>query len=147
MRFGLLVALPTPACCQSTPAFADPLPDGFGLDKFNASQAPTTANGITTFHVIPGDCSDVDYGDGRGGERLQEWQWRSRSSATSGTPSSVNRSSTNSTSRSIRASNMPASSSLTPCRSGQAAGTARCGSLASWEGEFIKNFVSYACKR
>jgi hypothetical protein len=48
------------------PAAADPLPDGFEAHRFNASFDPVTADGVTTFHIEPGDCSDIDYGDGRG---------------------------------------------------------------------------------
>lgn len=37
-------------------------PDGFRLHKLNASVQPVTENGITTFHILPEDCSDLDYG-------------------------------------------------------------------------------------
>jgi hypothetical protein len=47
-------------------ALADPLPKGFESHKFNASIKPVAKDGIVTFHVIPNDCSKVDYGDGRG---------------------------------------------------------------------------------
>lgn len=43
------------------------LPTGFELHKFNPpEQQPVTAEGVTTFHLDPGVCSNVDYGDGRG---------------------------------------------------------------------------------
>lgn len=66
MQFRFVFAFALAALLPAIPAQADPLPDGFELHKFNASQTPTTTDGITTFHVIPNDCSDVDYGDGRG---------------------------------------------------------------------------------
>jgi len=65
MRFPMLFMVVLTAATIG-PAGADPLPKGFEQHKFNASQAPVTRDGVTTFHVIPGDCSSVDYGDGRG---------------------------------------------------------------------------------
>lgn len=49
-----------------TPVSADPHPKGFEPHKFNASTPPVTENGVTTFHIENGECSNVDFGDGRG---------------------------------------------------------------------------------
>lgn len=48
------------------PVFADPHPKGFEPHKFNGSAAPVTEGGVTTFHIENGECSNVDFGDGRG---------------------------------------------------------------------------------
>jgi hypothetical protein len=66
MRVRLLFAWTFATLGTVFPALADPPPEGFELHKFNASLQPVTEDGITTFRVIPDDCSDVDYGDGRG---------------------------------------------------------------------------------
>ena len=49
-----------------SPAVADPLPSGFFLNNFNGSTEPVTIDGVTIFHIEDGECSNVDYGDGRG---------------------------------------------------------------------------------
>lgn len=36
-------------------------PPGFLLNRLNGSVQPVTADGITTFRILPNDCSDVDY--------------------------------------------------------------------------------------
>lgn len=49
------------------PASADPHPRGFEEHKFNPpEQQPATKDGVTTFHLAPGVCGAIDYGDGRG---------------------------------------------------------------------------------
>ncbi|RYE07015.1 MAG: peptidoglycan-binding protein [Hyphomicrobiales bacterium] len=45
---------------------ADPHPKGFEAHKFNGSVAPVTEDGVTTFRIQDGECSKVDFGDGRG---------------------------------------------------------------------------------
>jgi hypothetical protein len=50
----------------ATPVLADPLPGGFFDHPFNGPTKPFTEDGVTTFQVFEGGCSDVDYGDGRG---------------------------------------------------------------------------------
>jgi len=56
---AMLVAMPMAA--------ADPYPAGFEPHKFNPpEQQPVTVDGVTRFHLAPGVCSKVDYGDGRG---------------------------------------------------------------------------------
>ena len=47
----------------ATNVFAQP--SGFKNHIFNGKN-PKTAGGVTTFHVQSGDCSSIDYGDGRG---------------------------------------------------------------------------------
>jgi hypothetical protein len=47
-------------------AVADPLPSQFRAHQFNGSTPPIAEDGITTFNIRFGECSDVDYGDGRG---------------------------------------------------------------------------------
>lgn len=64
MRRLLVLALV--ASGLALPVLADPLPVDFEVHKFNGSQRPATQDGITTFHVAPKECSNVDYGDGRG---------------------------------------------------------------------------------
>lgn len=45
----------------------DPHPAGFEQHKFNPpEQQPVTEDGVTTFRLAPGVCSNVDYDDGRG---------------------------------------------------------------------------------
>lgn len=50
----------------TVPVLADPPPAGFEIHSFSASHPPTTTDGITTSHIAPFDCNDIDYGDGRG---------------------------------------------------------------------------------
>ena len=45
---------------------AEPHPTGFSNHKFNGSNNPVTQNGITRFQIMPRECSDIRYGDGRG---------------------------------------------------------------------------------
>jgi hypothetical protein len=66
MILRLLFASVMAMLVSAMAAQADPLPNGFVPYVINASQKPVTEDGITTFHIIPGDCSDLDYGDGRG---------------------------------------------------------------------------------
>lgn len=54
------------AALLTGPVLADPPPTGFELHKFNGSSAPVTEDGITTFHIEDEECSNVDFGDGRG---------------------------------------------------------------------------------
>ncbi|NNU82113.1 hypothetical protein HMH01_16875 [Halovulum dunhuangense] len=63
-----MVALSLPA--QAAPA-------GFGDHVFNGRD-PEHARGITTFHVRAGDCSAIDYGDGRGESDCFNGNLRSR---------------------------------------------------------------------
>lgn len=61
---GLAVCL---VLAFAAPASADPHPRGFEEHKFNPpEQQPVTENGVTTFHLSPGVCGAIDYGDGRG---------------------------------------------------------------------------------
>ena len=55
-------------CCMSgeLPAYADRYPAGLSNHRFNGSNKPATVAGITTLHINDHQCSDVDYGDGRG---------------------------------------------------------------------------------
>lgn len=50
---------------------------GFQKHRFNGRD-PATANGVTTFHVKAGDCSSIDYGDGRGESDCFNGNLRSR---------------------------------------------------------------------
>jgi hypothetical protein len=45
-------------------ANADPLPVGFQESRLNASNGPVVSSGEITFHIVPQDCSNVDYGNG-----------------------------------------------------------------------------------
>jgi len=47
-------------------ATADPLPKGFERHKFNGSVRPEVKDGVTRFEIFDRQCSNVDYGDGRG---------------------------------------------------------------------------------
>ncbi|MEX0852057.1 MAG: hypothetical protein WD036_02050 [Bauldia sp.] len=60
----IAVALLAFLCASS--ANADPHPAGFFSHKFNGPSKPVTENGITTFQISDEQCSNVDYGDGRG---------------------------------------------------------------------------------
>lgn len=51
---------------NAVPTLADPHPPGFLEHEFNASAAPVTSAGITTFQIFEAECSNVDFGDGRG---------------------------------------------------------------------------------
>lgn len=62
--FGLLLVVA--AISIASPTEADPLPTGFREHKFNGPIAPSTSDGVTTFRILDGGCSNVDYGDGRG---------------------------------------------------------------------------------
>ena len=59
--FKLLVLLAFPVTSQ-----ADPHPPGFSNHKFNGPNNPVTDSGITRFEIMPRECSDIRYGDGRG---------------------------------------------------------------------------------
>lgn len=50
----------------ATPLSADPHPEGFRDHRFNGANNPTTEGGVTRFSIASGECSDIDYGDGRG---------------------------------------------------------------------------------
>ena len=50
----------------SASLLADPYPAGLFNHPFNGSSKPVTKNGITTFKILDRQCSNVDYGDGRG---------------------------------------------------------------------------------
>lgn len=52
--------------CLAQPTLADSLPDGFSNHKFNDGNDPVTKGGVTTFTLKNRQCSDIDYGDGRG---------------------------------------------------------------------------------
>lgn len=54
------------AALLTGPVLADPPPAGFEPHKFNGPSAPVTEDGITTFHIEDEECSNVDFGDGRG---------------------------------------------------------------------------------
>ncbi len=45
---------------------AKSLPPSFSNHKFNAKNNPTVAGGVITFHIRDRECSNIDYGDGRG---------------------------------------------------------------------------------
>lgn len=49
----------------ATQGLADTLPNGFEFNAHNAVN-PTTEGGVTTFHILEGQCSDLEYPDGRG---------------------------------------------------------------------------------
>lgn len=66
MKFQSLFAWAIVMLVPTLPVLADPLPEGFRPYVLNASQAPTTTDGVTTFHIIPDECNPEDYGDGRG---------------------------------------------------------------------------------
>lgn len=55
-------------------------PPGFKDHIFNGNR-PVTEQGVTTFHVGPGDCSKKDYGDGRGESDCSNGNLRSRLAA------------------------------------------------------------------
>lgn len=52
-------------------------PNGFSAHRFNGRD-PVQSGTVTTFHVLPGDCSDVTYGDGRGESDCYNGNLRSR---------------------------------------------------------------------
>lgn len=52
-------------------------PAGFQNHNFNGNN-PVHAGGVTTFHVDEGDCSAIDYGDGRGESDCYNGNLRSR---------------------------------------------------------------------
>jgi hypothetical protein len=56
---------------------AEAMPRGFQEHRFNG-RAPIHADGVTTFHVRAGDCSAIDYGDGRGESDCFNGNLRSR---------------------------------------------------------------------
>jgi hypothetical protein len=56
---------------------AEAMPRGFQEQRFNGRD-PVHADGVTTFHVRPGDCSAIDYGDGRGESDCFNGNLRSR---------------------------------------------------------------------
>ncbi|RYE08421.1 MAG: hypothetical protein EOP22_13690 [Hyphomicrobiales bacterium] len=45
---------------------SDQLPAGFAASDLNGSIPPVVADGEITFHIMPKDCSDTDYGNGSG---------------------------------------------------------------------------------
>lgn len=45
---------------------AGPYPGDYVAHGLNGSQPPSTMAGVTTFHIEDRECSDIDYGDGRG---------------------------------------------------------------------------------
>lgn len=58
-------------------AFPSQAQRGFEDHRFNGRD-PATAGGVTTFHVVAGDCSAIDYGDGRGESDCFNGNLRSR---------------------------------------------------------------------
>lgn len=66
MQLSIRAALVAMFALFATAALADPPPAGFEIHSFSASQLPVTTDGVTTFRIIPYDCNDTDYGDGRG---------------------------------------------------------------------------------
>jgi len=61
----------------SSVAQADPHPQGFVNNRLNGSSKPITKNGVTTFQIFDKQCSNVDYGDGRGENDCQNGAVRS----------------------------------------------------------------------
>jgi len=62
--FLFLVLLLTAAIAP--PVMAESYPAGFKTNHLNGSQTPVTKDGVTRFTIIDRECSNVDYGDGRG---------------------------------------------------------------------------------
>jgi hypothetical protein len=58
-------------------AFPAKAQQGFQDHRFNGRD-PTSTGGVTTFHVRAGDCSNIDYGDGRGESDCFNGNLRSR---------------------------------------------------------------------
>lgn len=66
----------------STALAAERHPGSYRNHGLNGSAAPVTADGITTFHIRNEECSDVDYGDGRGESDCRNGNVRSQISQT-----------------------------------------------------------------
>ena len=51
-------------CCPAAAQAEGSAPPGFRLSHLNASSQPVTEDGVTTFRILPNDCSDVQYRPG-----------------------------------------------------------------------------------
>jgi hypothetical protein len=66
LRYIFLVVFAVIGLICASSANADPHPKGFTNHKFNGPSKPVTESGITTFKIFDEQCSNKDYGDGRG---------------------------------------------------------------------------------
>jgi hypothetical protein len=53
-------------CLSMSVSAAEELPSQFRLNSLNGSTTPVVEDGVITFNIKYAECSDVDYGDGRG---------------------------------------------------------------------------------